>query len=84
MATQKQIDSFHSFASRQLENGGRDKTIDELYDQWRFENLSPEDFEENVAAIQGAIDDMNNGDTGRYVDEAIADVRNKYNLPAPE
>ena len=84
MATQEQIDSFHRFATEQLRNDGRNKTVDELYDRWRFENQSPEEFEENVTAIQGAIDDMNNGDTGRDADEVIADVRKRYNLPAPE
>jgi hypothetical protein len=84
LATQEQIDNFHRFATEQLENGGRDKSVDELYDQWRFESRSPEEFEENVAAIQGAIDDMNNGDTGRDFDEVIGEVRNRYNLPAPE
>ena len=43
-----------------------------------------EQFEENVAAIQGAIDDMNNGDSGRDVDEAIAEVRKRFNLPQPQ
>lgn len=84
MATQEQIDSFHQFATEQLQNGGKDKTVDELYDQWRFENQSPEELEENVAAIQGAIDDMKNGDTGRDVAEVIAEVRSKYELPASE
>lgn len=84
MATQEQIDSFHRFATEQLQNGGKDKSVDELYDQWRFENQSPEEFEENVAAIQGAIDDMNAGDTGRDAEEVIAEVRSKYNLPTPE
>lgn len=84
MATQEQIDSFHRFATQQLQNGGRDKSVDELYDQWRFENQSAEEFEENVAAIQGAIDDMNAGDMGRDADEIIAEVRNRYKLRAPE
>lgn len=84
MATQEQIDNFYRFATEQLKNGGREKTVDELYDQWRFKNQSPEEFEENVAAIQGAIDDMNSGDTGRDADEVIADVRTRLNLPAPE
>jgi hypothetical protein len=84
MATQEQIDNFHRFATKQLENGGRDKSVDELYDKWRLESQSPAEFEENVAAIQGAIDDMNNGDTGRDTGEVIDEVRNRYNLPAPE
>lgn len=84
MATQEQIDSFHQFATQQLANGGREKTVDELYDQWRFENQTAEEFEENVAAIQGAIDDMNDGDSGRDADEVIAEIRARYNLPAAE
>ena len=84
MATQEQIDNFHRFATEQLKNGGREKSVDELYDQWRFENQSPEELEENVAAIQGAIDDMNNGDSGRDADEVIAEVRTRHNLPASE
>jgi uncharacterized protein with von Willebrand factor type A (vWA) domain len=84
MASQEQIDSFHRFATEQLANGGREKTVDELYDQWRFENQTAEEFEENVAAIQGAIDDMNNGDSGRDADEVIAEIRARYNLPAAE
>jgi hypothetical protein len=84
MATQEQIDSFHQFATEQIQNGGREKSVDELYDQWRLENLSSEELDENVAAIQGAIDDMKNGDRGRDVDEVIAEVRSKYELPASE
>ena len=63
MATQEQIDSFYRFATEQLANGGSEKSVDELYDQWRFENLSPQELAENVAAIQASIDDMNNGHT---------------------
>ena len=84
MATQQQIDSFHQFATEQIQNGCREKSVDELYDQWRLESLSSEELEENVVAIQGAIDDMKNGDRGRDVDEVIAEVRSKYELPASE
>lgn len=84
MATQEQIDSFYRFATEHLQTDGKDKTVDELYDQWRFENHSPEELEENVAAIQGAIDDMNAGDAGRDADEVIREVRERYNLPSSE
>lgn len=43
-----------------------------------------EQFEENVAAIQGAIDDMNNGDSGRDADEVIAGARERLNLSKPQ
>ncbi len=84
MATQEQIDSFYRFATEQLKNAGKEKTVDELYDQWRFEHQSPDEHQENVAAIQGAIDDMHAGDAGRDADEIIAKVRNTYHFPTPE
>ena len=84
MATRQQIDSFYRFATEQLENGGKDKTVDELYDQWRFENLTPEDMAENVAAIQASIDDMNNGERGRDAGDVIQELRQKHSLPSSE
>ena len=82
--TQDELESFYRFASEQLANGGTEKTIDELYDQWRLENLTPEDVAENVAAIQASIDDMNNGETGRNAREVIKELRSELDLPASE
>jgi hypothetical protein len=84
MATQEQIDSFYRFATEQLSAGGTEKTVDELYDQWRFENLGPEDIAENVAAIQASIDDMNQGETGRDAGKVIRELREELDLPAAE
>ena len=84
MTTKEQIDSFYRFATAQLENGGSEKTVDELYDQWRYENLTPEDIAENVAAIQLSIDDMNNGETGRDAGEVARELREELDLPTTE
>jgi len=84
MAIQEQIDSFYRFVTEQLASGGSEKSIDELYDQWRHENLTPEELEENVAAVQAAIDDMNAGDTGRDASRVEQELRDELNLPATE
>ena len=84
MATQEQIDSFYRFATDRLTDGGSEKSIDELYDQWRYENLGPEELDENVAAVQAAIDDMNSGDTGRDAGEVERELRVELKLPASE
>jgi hypothetical protein len=81
MTTQEQIESFYRFATEQLENGSSEKSVDELYDQWRYENRSPRDMTENVAAVQASIDDMNNGETGRDAGEVIREMREKFELP---
>ncbi len=82
--TQEQIDSFYRFATAKLENGGSDKSVDELYDQWRFENLGPEDLIENAAAVQASIDDMNNGKTGRDAGVVIRELREELDLTPDE
>ena len=84
MATQDQIDSFYRFATEQLVNGSSEKTVVELYDQWRYQPLGPDDFAENVAAIQASIDDMNRGETGRDAGEVIRELRDELNLPPAE
>ena len=84
MATQEQLDSFYRFATQQLASSGSEKSIDELYDLWRYENLTPEELKENVAAVQAAIDDMNAGDTGRDAALVEQELRDELDLPAVE
>ena len=80
MTVQDQVESFYRFAIAQIQASNSPKTVDELYDQWRFENQTSEEFEENVAAIQASIDDLNRGNAGLDFDEVIAEVRSRHNL----
>jgi|CXWL01.1.fsa_nt_gi hypothetical protein len=82
MTTQEQIDSFYRFATEQLANGGSEKSVDELYDQWRSENRAPEEMAENIAAVRAAIDDMNQGDMGRDAADVEWELRGELNLPS--
>jgi hypothetical protein len=84
MTTREQIDSFYRFATEQLASVGSEKSIDELYDQWRYENPAPDELKESVAAVQAAIDDMNAGDTGRDAARVEQELRDELNLPATE
>ena len=76
MSTQDQINSFHQFATEQL-NSGSAHSIDELYDSWRTQNSTPED----LAAIQVAIEDMQNGDLGMPLEDHLDQMRAKHKLP---
>ena len=66
---------FANFALQQLHNGGAELSMDELYDKWRRENPDPAAYAENVAAVQGAIDDFKNGDCGRPAGELSRELR---------
>jgi hypothetical protein len=81
MSTQEQIDSFHRFATERI-RGGSDLSMDELYDLWRLEHPTPDELDENVRAVQAALDDFENGDRGMPLEEAIREIRKKHNLPA--
>lgn len=81
MSMQEQIDSFHRFASERIRAGSQ-LTMDELYDLWRLEHATPTELDENVRAVQAALDDWKNGDRGVPLEDAIREIREKYNLPA--
>lgn len=62
--TEQELDSFTIYARQRIQAGHRDLTIDELFDQWRAENPSDEQYAENVAAINASIKDFKNGERG--------------------
>ena len=77
MATQEEINDFTNFALQQIHHGGTELSMDELYDKWRRENPDPAVCAENVAAVQGAIDDFKNGDRGLPAGELSRELRDK-------
>jgi hypothetical protein len=79
MSTAEQdIESFASYARRNIESGQRDLTIDELFDQWRIENPSDEQYAANVAAVQASIADFKRGERGTLADEHSAQLRREF------
>ena len=80
MATKQQIDSFHRFALERLSEGDSDISVDDLYGQWRLENLSDEEQAEVHEAIRTGIREADEG-LGRPADEFIEDMREKHNIP---
>jgi hypothetical protein len=82
--TAERLASFYHFATDRLAEGGAQPSLDELYDEWRIENPTPEEFAANVAAIQEALDEMNSGVPGRDAGEIVRELREKYQLPWAE
>lgn len=76
--TQQELDSFTTYAKQRIESGSLGLSIDELFDQWRAENPSDEQYAENVAAIRASIDDFRNGDHGTMAGEHSAQLRRKF------
>jgi len=81
MATAEQeLASFTSYARERIESGQRDVSIDELFDQWRSENPSDEQYAENVAAIQASIQDFKRGERGTIAGEHSAQLRRDFGV----
>jgi hypothetical protein len=72
--TKDDLDAFHQFAAARLTSGGAD-SLQELVDIWESEHPTPELRAENVAAVQAAIRDMQNGDTGRPAELVLQELR---------
>lgn len=78
--TTQELESFTQFAKERLEAGGREPSLDELFDLWRIENPSDADYAENLAAIAGAIADFKTGDRGRPAGELSRELRRELGI----
>lgn len=73
--------AFRDFASARLMLGG-ETTLDEALDLWQVENEGDPPRPDDVQAVREALDDMEAGDEGVPLEEAVAELRRKHNLPA--
>lgn len=76
-----ELREFHGFLAEKLKNGSADLSPEEALDEWRQLHPDPEEFEDDVAAIQAALDDVANGDTGIPLEEFDREMRKRFNLP---
>lgn len=73
--------AFQRFLSEKLDNGGSFLSPEEVLDEWRLLHPNPDAAEEEAAAIQQAVDDLDNGDTGTPFDEFDRSFRARHQLP---
>jgi hypothetical protein len=72
---------FHRFLTDKLTVDGIDLSPEEALDEWRRSTPETQSCDEDVAAIQEALDDMAKGDRGIPFDQFDRDFRNRHNLP---
>jgi len=75
-----ELRNFHEFVGEKVNTGGAISPED-ILDEWR--SLHPADgaLEEEVAAIQEALDDMAAGDAGRPFADSDREFRARHNVP---
>ena len=72
---------FHRFIGEKLNGNEALQSPEEILDEWRILHPSPAEIEDDVAAIQEAIDDMDAGDTGIPFEDFDKEFRARRNLP---
>jgi archaellum component FlaC len=76
--TMNELASFHQFLSVKMNEFGSRVSPEEVLDLWRATHPSKFDFEQDVKAVQEALDDMQAGDGGIPVNEFDAGFRRNH------
>ena len=76
----EELREFHRFLAAKLTADGIDLSPEEALDEWRRLHPQTQAFDEEVAAIREALDDMAKGDRGIPFDEFDRDFRKRHNL----
>jgi hypothetical protein len=71
---------FQVFLNEKLDSGHSDLRPEDVLNEWRDQNPDPDEFEEEVAAIQAALTDVANGDHGISFAEFDRDFRREHNI----
>jgi hypothetical protein len=75
------LGDFYRFVAEKVNNGGTALSPEEVLDEWRTLHPDAQAVQEDIAAIQEAIDDMANGDQGVGFEEFDRDFRARRKLP---
>ena len=78
----EELRDFHRFLTDKLSGAKADWSPEEALDEWRQLHPQTQAFDEDVAAIREALDDMAKGDRGIPFDQFDRDFRKRHNLPA--
>lgn len=77
---QRDLEGFYQFASRQIVLGPSDRTLTELFDEWRSQHLTPQDLRENALAVEASLRDIEAGEQGRSFDDFAREFRSRNKI----
>ena len=76
MPTTELIDSFAEFAKAKVEQAGNELSIDDLFDDWRLQHPSSDDW----LAVKASLRDLASGESGRPFDEFAVEFRQRNGI----
>ena len=78
--TQQDLDGFYQFATRQIVLGQGDRSIEDLFDEWRSQQIQPQELRDNALAVKATLRDIELGVQGRPFDEFARDFCARNNI----
>ncbi|QDU38622.1 hypothetical protein Mal4_29510 [Maioricimonas rarisocia] len=72
----EQLQAFTEYARSRIDAGAKPESIDELFDEWRESELSSVD----AHAVAASLRDMEQGETGRSLEEFRKDFSREKGL----
>jgi hypothetical protein len=72
---------FHHFVAHELEQGHVEFSPEEILDLWRERHPASDEFEDTVADLHEALEDMENGDKGVAFEQFDREFRARHKLP---
>ncbi len=77
----KELQSFYQFADDRLRRDDDDsQSLDQLYAEWRAQHPSVEGLKKDVLAVRASLRDLENGETGRPIEEFEREFRQRNGL----
>lgn len=76
-----ELQEFHRFLSEKLRGLSTDMSPEQALDEWRRVHPDDASFEEDVAAIQEALDDVAKGERGIPFEQFDREFRARYQIP---
>jgi hypothetical protein len=76
----EQVEAFRIFVLGRLSDSKSEPTIEELFEEWRLLNLSPEECEANMNAIGEALREFDNGAPSQPWEEFDQEFRARHGI----
>ncbi len=81
---QQELEGFYQFASRQIVLGPGNRTLSDLFEEWRNQQVLPQDVRDNALAVKAALRDIERGEKGRPFAEFAREFCGRKNFTDDE
>jgi hypothetical protein len=78
--TTQELQSFYRYAEQRLHNGGSELSLQDLFEEWRASNPTPEELHTNVLAVRAALRDLDAGEKGQSIEGFVTEFERRNGI----